>query len=194
MTLFRVVLVAFALLASPAGAQSHVKTVDTPPPDGTCSAAELALIDAAFVEAHGAIRYSLKRLAADPRHPELRRWFGTTPTKLVMSNLERIAARAAQGRPEDTACNHSSHCQNRPAAYARPSDGALGFCETFFRAADRGQDSRFGIVVHEVSHISIRTRDVAYQPQRSIILAKQDPATAAMNADSYEYLIEAIYR
>jgi hypothetical protein len=77
---------------------------------------------------------------------------------------------------------------------ALPASGSLGFCPIFFRASDRGQDSRFGIVVHEVSHISIGTRDATYQPHQVLILAKDDPATAAMNADSYEYLVETLYR
>lgn len=195
MTPFRAAaLAALVLLASPACAQLAGKAGKPAAADGTCTAEQLAQIDAAFVEARAAIHFTVERLSEDPRHPELRRWFGTTPGKLVRANLERIAARVAQGRPADTACNHPTHCRNRPAAYARPGSGSLGFCEIFFSARDRGQDSRFGIVVHEVSHISIGTRDATYQPHQVLILAKDDPETAALNADSYEYLVESLYR
>jgi hypothetical protein len=46
----------------------------------------------------------------------------------------------------------------------------------------------------EVSHISIGTVDATYQPRQVLILAKDDPAAAARNADSYEYLVESLYR
>jgi len=195
MTSFRAAALAvLVLLASSACAQTAGKPVKPDVPAGTCTAEQLAQIDAAFLEARAAIGFTVDRLSEDLRHPELRRWFGTTPGKLVRANLERIAASVAQGRPADTACNHPAFCRNRPAAYARPGTGGLGFCHFFFRAGPRGQDSRFGIVVHEVSHLSIGTVDSTYQPHQVLILAKDDPAAAARNADSYEYLVETLYR
>jgi hypothetical protein len=187
-------LAALVLLAGPVLAQAADKTGKPPAANGICSAEQLAQIDDAFVEAHTAIRFTLERLAAEPGHAELRRWFGTTPGKLVRANLQRVAARVAQGRPSDVACNHPGVCRNQFAAYARPGTGALGFCQAFFSAGSRGQDSRFGIIVHEVSHISIGTVDATYQPRQVLILAKDDPAAAARNADSYEYLVESLYR
>lgn len=188
------VLLALVLMASPACAQYQGKPGKPAIADGTCSAEQLAVIDAAFADAGAGIRFTLARLNEDPNHPELRRWFGTTPGKLIRANLERIGERVARGRPADTACNHPVHCRNRPAAYARPYNGSLGFCPFFFNARERGQDSRFGIVVHEVSHIAIGTVDATYQPHQVLVLAKDDPATAARNADNYEYLVETLYR
>ena len=200
MTPFRAAALAvLVLLGSPAcAAQFGVKENKPAAPngasDGACSAAQLAEIDAAFQEARAALRLSLERLSTDPQHPELRRWFGTTSGKLVRANLERIATRVDQGRPADTACNHPTSCRGTSFAYTRPATGALGMCPPFFRAANRGQDSRFGIVVHEMSHLAIGTRDTTYQPHQVLVLAKDDPAAAAMNADNYEYLVETLYR
>lgn len=191
---FRLALAAFVLLAVPACAQPGPKTGMPGSGDGTCTVAELAQIDAAFVEAHAAIRHSLDLLEGDPAHPALRRWFGVTTGKLVRANFERMAFRAAQGRPADTTCRHPSACQGTSFAFTRPATGALGLCEPFFRAGPRGQDSRFGILVHEISHLAAGTRDTVYQPQRVLILAKEDPEAAAMNADNYEYLVESLYR
>lgn len=186
-------LAAFVLLGSPAcAALSGVK--EGKPANGACSAEQLAQIDEAFQEARVALRSSLDHLYADPDHPELRRWFGTTRGKQVVVNLERIAVRVEQGRPADTTCNDPTSCRSTSFAFTRPATGALGMCQPFFRANRRGQDSRFGIVVHEMSHLAIGTRDATYQPQQVLALAKADPAAAAMNADNYEYLVETLYR
>lgn len=196
MTSFRAALLAvLVLFAGPALAQTKQPPGGKPPAaNGICSAEQLAQIDEAFTEAHRALLVTLARLAEEPAHPELRRWFGTTRVELVRVNLKRIAVRVAQGRPADTACNHPGVCRSQFAGYSRPASGALGFCQAFFSAGNRGQDSRLGVVVHEVSHISIGTADVAYQPRQALILAKDDPAGAARNADSYEYLVESLFR
>lgn len=183
------------LLAGPALAHpGGVKDPAQASAPGACSTAQLAEIDAAWAEAGTAVAAAVARLNADPNLPELRRWFGTTPAKFVRMNLERIAAHIARGRPADTACEHPVACREQPFAYANPGTGAIGFCRPFFQAGARGQDSRFGIVVHEVSHLAVRTRDATYQPQRVLGLAKTEPAVAAMNADSYEYFVEELFR
>ena len=46
------------------------------------------------------------------------------------------------------------------------------------------------MVVHEVSHLVLGTRDAAYQPRGAEALAKDEPRVAAMNADNYEYFVE----
>lgn len=202
-TLHAAVIASFALLAIPALtvpalAQSGDKeAMPAAARDGACSAEQLAQIDAAFGEAEAAIATTVRRLNDEPNLPELRQWFGATPAKFVRMNLERVAERVARGRPSATACNHPAMCErgeNSPFAYALPSAGSMGFCPLFFRAGARGQDSRFGILVHEMSHLAIGTRDATYQPRHVLALAKQEPATAAMNADSYEYLVETLYR
>lgn len=194
---FRALLAGLLLMASPACAQP-VKTAKPggfpPAATGICSVEQLAEIDAAFTEARAALRFTLERLAEDASHPELRRWFGTTPGKLIRVNLQRIEARVVEGRPADTTCNHPTSCRPTSFAFTRPATGALGVCAAFFRAGPRGQDSRFGIMVHEMSHLAIGTRDATYQPHQVLVLAKDDPAAAAMNADNYEYLVETLYR
>lgn len=161
---------------------------------GICTPAQLAVIDEAFAEAGPAIANAVAQLARNPELPELRIWFGSTPAKFVRRNLEAVGALVAQGRPAQTACNDMRHCGERTFGYAYPLTGAMGFCPGFFRAERRGLDSRLGVVVHEVSHIAVRTRDARYSPEGVRDLGKNEPATAAMNADSYEYFVESLAR
>jgi peptidyl-Lys metalloendopeptidase len=79
-------------------------------------------------------------------------------------------------------------------AYAAPGRGIIGLCPGFFRAAMDGYDNRWGVLVHEASHLAAGTDDFAYGPAAALILAKQDPARAARNADSYEYFVETLPR
>lgn len=185
-------LAASLLLAGSAFAQNAATPQLAAP--GACSPAQFATIDEAFADAGTAVTRAVAQLAGNPELPELRIWFGTTPAKFVRRNLVTVGDRIAQGRPVQTACNDARHCRDGIFAYAMPSTGAMGFCAAFFRTGQSGQDSRLGIVVHEVSHIAIRTRDARYQPQGARELGKTEPATAAMNADSYEYFVESLAR
>jgi peptidyl-Lys metalloendopeptidase len=55
-----------------------------------------------------------------------------------------------------------------------------------------GTDSRWGILIHEASHLAANTRDHAYRPTGALRLAKDNPARAAENADNYEYFVETL--
>ena len=94
-------------------------------------------------------------------------------------------------------CNRADACGGQTFAYVRWGGNArevMGFCAAFFRADRTGQDNQGGIVVHEMSHLALGTRDHAYQPRGAQALAKEDPLAAQMNADSYEYFAEFLPR
>jgi hypothetical protein len=129
----------------------------------------------------------------EPGHAHVQRWFGTAPPAEVAERLRRIAAWLAKPVGVQLRCNDQAGCG--PAlrmAYAAPSRGVLGLCPSFFRAGDSGYDTRWGVLIHEASHIAAGTRDHAYGPQATAILAKQDPIRAAENADNYEYFVETL--
>jgi peptidyl-Lys metalloendopeptidase len=79
-------------------------------------------------------------------------------------------------------------------AYAAAGRGLLGLCPAFFRASLTGFDSRWGILVHEVTHLAAGTRDHAYGRRAAAVLAKDEPERAAQNADNYEYFLETLPR
>ena len=70
----------------------------------------------------------------------------------------------------------------------------LGLCPPYFRARMDGVDSRWGILIHEASHIAANTRDHVYRPNGALALAKEDATRAAENADNYEYFVETLPR
>lgn len=161
---------------------------------GVCTDQHHAAIDSAYAEAARHVRTALAQLAAGEAQAEFRRWFGTAPVKPVEERLRRILAALEAGRPYDTACEQPRSCQGSVAAYAQPRTGAMGFCARFFRMPDTGLDSRFGTVVHEVSHLVADTEDIAYGPRRAEALARENPGLALRNADNYQYFVESLAR
>jgi hypothetical protein len=164
------------------------------PQAGTCNPDEARDVETAFRDAAQMVRYAIRALDENPNLPEFRRWFGAGPVAPVRRNLVIIADYLARNRPPQIACNSPAMCPRGRFAYTMNATGAMGFCELFFRARPDGYDSRAGVVIHEVSHAAARTRDVAYSVRGAAVLAKDDPASAAMNADNYEYFVESLRR
>ncbi len=167
--------------------------IDATPP-GTCSTEDAQRVEAAFVEAGRLTRNAIQALDANPELPEFRRWFGAGPTAPVRRNLVLISDYLARRRPPQIACNPPAMCPRGRFAYTMTQSGAMGFCELFFNARQDGFDTAAGIVIHEVSHAAARTRDIAYSVRGAAVLAKDDPAGAATNADNYEYFVESLRR
>lgn len=189
--MFGLSLIATPALAHPgdaAGVSKAQPGVTAAP--GICTAAELAVITEAFAVARRRLQQATAFVAERPDDPHVRRWFGSAPPKLILLNLQIIAQGVENSARYTIQCNDAVGCTEGPFAYASPYAGMLGFCAGFFRARDSGRDARFGIVVHEVSHIVIRTRDAAYFPENTEKLARENPAIAATNAESYEHFVE----
>jgi peptidyl-Lys metalloendopeptidase len=161
---------------------------------GVCTAEQAAAIEEAFVLAERRVRRALELLEAEPAAPEFRRWFGEAPVKAVRTRLALVHGALTRRRPEDMACNVPRACQGAIVAYAMPATGAMGFCPRFFRMPERGLDSRFGTVVHELSHVVADTEDFAYGPRRAEALARENPGLAVRNADNLQYFVESVER
>jgi len=162
-------------------------------PGPACAPAHDQAIEAAFVTARARMADAIALIEREPGHPQVQRWFGSAPPAEVAHRLRRTAAWLAKPAGAQPLCNDQAGCG--PAhrmAYAAPSRGLLGLCPSFFRAADSGFDTRWGVLIHEASHIAAGTRDHVYGPQAAAILAKQDPMRAAENADNYEYFVETL--
>jgi hypothetical protein len=70
-----------------------------------------------------------------------------------------------------------------------PDNIWLGGC--FFAAALTGIDSKGGIVLHEVSHLAVSTKDYSDTNEADAEnLANTDPKKALKNANNYEYFAE----
>lgn len=168
--------------------------------DGTCTDEQRVTIRRAFADARQMTNASIAALTLDAEatRPHLARFFGANPAGAVAKNFRAISA-GLDERERRLAyeCNRADSCRGNTFAYVRWGGGAretMGFCQAFFRADRTGQDSQGGIVVHEMSHLALGTRDHAYQPRGVQALAKDDPRAAQMNADSYEYFAEFLPR
>jgi hypothetical protein len=168
--------------------------------DGACTGAERVVIRRAFGDARQMTNASIAALTLEPEtvRPHLARFFGTNPPGAIAKNF-RVIAQGLEQREGRVAfeCNRADACRGSTFAYVRWGGAAretMGFCPMFFQAGRSGQDSQGGIVVHEMSHLALGTRDHAYQPRGAENLAKDDPAAAQMNADSYEYFAEFLPR
>ena len=75
-------------------------------------------------------------------------------------------------------------------AYTTHGASTVWLCDAFWRAPELGFDSKAGTIVHEHSHASSYTEDIAYTQQRAKQLALSDPDSSINNADNYEYYSE----
>jgi hypothetical protein len=113
----------------------------------------------------------------------------------------------------DIHCNDPARCRPEVAAYAqgqrrvlrdaqgqiagtyRVDEGqVIGVCPLFFRAGMQGTGTRWGILVHEATHVAAETHDHAYGRAASLALARTDGPRAAENADNYQFFVEGLAR
>lgn len=203
-----------ALCAVPAGAQSGGKPgagaappprtgapADTAAPRGTmplrfdaksCTAEDRAAVNEAFVLARERVAVGLRHVRETPDSPNVRMWFGTGPRKQITHVLDAVNRRLAQPETFTISCNDNL-CRQGPMAYTVPQESRMGFCAGFFRARLTGEDSRYGTVVHEMTHLAARTQDHIYGRTRARGLSTKQPEIATNNADSYEYFIETLF-
>lgn len=167
---------------------------------GTCSPAQRAAITQAFADARALALDAATFLEDRPQDAHVARFFGASPRK-VLAEHYRIIASGTERLPDlDLRCEDQRVCGSGGTfayimhPHAQRPRAIAGFCRPFFAAANTGQDNRAGIVIHEVSHLVLDTRDAEYQPRRAQDLAKEEPHVAAMNADNYEYFAEFLPR
>jgi len=155
-----------------------------------CSPEQRQAVDNAVVEARRRLAMAIAFVQQRPNDPYVQRWFGQGQSDTVLKTLRVTATRMDRMQEITINCNDPNTCRSQ-FAYARRTSNLLGLCQPFFRARlDGGQDNRWGIVIHEMTHIAAGTGDYAYQPRGAQVLAKEDPSRAARNADSYEYFVE----
>jgi peptidyl-Lys metalloendopeptidase len=78
-------------------------------------------------------------------------------------------------------------CEDGDYAYTYKGTTTIWLCSAFWSAPVSGSDSQAGTMVHEHSHASAYTDDIAYGSSGCRALAKTNPGQATRNADSHEY-------
>ena len=146
-----------------------------------------ANVKSAFVYAH------LNSMSVSQRQTDAlyKTWFGAyTSTRYtkVLSNWKKIM----QAFSETITYNCSGPaCQSNWYAYVY-SGGKLEvfLCNQYWGASDTGTNTKYGILIHEVSHEAASTDDHAYGQTNCQNLATNDPNKAIENADNYEFYAE----
>lgn len=177
------------LAASP---ETVARAASTPGP--RCTPEQAAIVGEAHSMARSRLREGIAFLDAQPGHPHVRRWFGDAPPKVMREVLLATLERMERRDSYQIHCNDMKACARGQMGYMRPGPQVVGVCPSFFRAGRERQDSRFGILIHEFSHLGGNTQDYVYQPRAARLLAKSNWERAANNADNYEYFIEELPR
>lgn len=182
-------------------------------PGPACTIRQIPVFNAAMVEARTRLGVAVRVVRDTPSHPGIRQWFGNAPHQVVLSALQRSAMRLANTAGFDIHCNDPDRCapniaayvqawsrtlrdaEGRPTATYRIDEGqVIGVCPPFFRARMDGTGTRWGYLVHEVTHVAAETRDHAYGRNASLALARENGMRAAENADNYRYFVETLPR
>ncbi|PWT97041.1 MAG: hypothetical protein C5B52_14560 [Bacteroidetes bacterium] len=127
-------------------------------------------------------------LSSMAKNTQYKTWFGTyTKTRFnkVKGDYQKI-----KGEFETKQFTYDltgQGCQSGVYAYTYKGGSTIWLCDAFWMAPDTGTDSRAGTLVHEHSHASAFTDDLAYGQTACKQLAKKTPAKAINNADSHEY-------
>jgi hypothetical protein len=155
-----------------------------------CTPQQNGVVEAAFADARRRVQRAIDFIDANPGHEHIRTWFGDQAkiAYLRHSYVRILAAMEPANRP--TVYCGTSDCS--VFARAWPGQDTMSVCNLFFRARNIGTDARFGVIIHEVSHLVIRTGDHAYGPANARALAARDSHTAQRNADNYEYFVETL--
>lgn len=161
-------------------------------PGPNCSAEESAVVAEAYAEARRHLDQAINFMRQRPGDPHVRRWFGEAPAGVTLATLEATAARMDRPSGVRLECNDARVCADGKIAYARLRSGRLGVCPRFFETGSGGLDSRFGTLIHEMTHIAAHTGDHAYRPSGAARIVDTNPTLAARNADNYQYFVETL--
>ncbi|CAE6430419.1 peptidyl-Lys metalloendopeptidase [Rhizoctonia solani] len=119
-------------------------------------------------------------------------WFGAWDTQraaTVASHYANIVGKASVASYDCAPAN----CEPNDYAYVFPDQAFyINLCGAFWQSTGTGTDSQGGTIIHELSHFTVNggTTDTQYGQEGCLALAKSDPASAIMNADSHQYFAE----
>jgi len=87
-------------------------------------------------------------------------WFGVPPSTIPSSVLNSL--QKSMETSIFTLYFNGAQCEDRVFAYTYYNSKTLYLCRQYFYAQDTGYNSKFGTVVHEMTHAVRNTKDIAY--------------------------------
>lgn len=143
----------------------------------------------AWNRAYSKVTASISDMSGNPSHYV--KWFGVSPTSTPWSGTFSTVKKAMEQeqfglyfKPLD--------CKRGVFAYTYVNSHIIYLCGGYVDAQAYGYDSKFGTLVHEMTHAVVGTKDLAYGVDNCLYLAKTNPSQAVMNADNYEYFVETL--
>lgn len=208
----------FAGLLSVGAAAARAADLDfaAPPKEGgggQCSDADKATIIDAYDTASMHVAEILERLKSQQSDDQSKlaamqeKYFGLTyrkRTNKIISIFEEIK-RFADGKDKVKIYCHitqqakvgASCRENVRSGWLKPrngetAEGALFFCQAFFVSSPSNSKTKWGSLLHEMSHIAARTVDYESQPTGIFALANRDDGLSAANAETYRLFAEEL--
>ncbi len=156
---------------------------------GSYTTYDVSEANAAWIKAYSKLVTGISGLTNNPSH--YYNWFGMYPTSTVWSNTFSLVKSSME---EDTfkLYFHGRHCRSNVYAYTYAGSRTIYLCGAYISAPDSGVDTKFGTLVHEMTHAVVATRDIAYGRRYARYLAQSYPSLAVENADNYEYYVETL--
>jgi len=128
---------------------------------------------------------ALRNLANDKDYAE---WFGVYSDARFQAVKGHFSAIVGDMEQKTYTYDLSGQgCPSGVYAYTHKDSTTIWTCDLFWSAPSTGTDSKAGTIVHEHSHASASTDDLAYGQAKCRQLAINDPDKAIRNADSHEY-------
>jgi hypothetical protein len=129
---------------------------------------------------------ALDGLANDADYVE---WFGVHTAArfdIVKQTFSKVKSRM-ESTVFEYQLDPGPSCRDNTYAYTHSGDTKIYLCALFWSAPATGTDSKAGTVLHEHTHASASTDDLAYGQTNCRALARSKPDDAIKNADNYEY-------
>ena len=121
-------------------------------------------------------------------------WFGSQYTSYistVQGNYNKLYS--AMTTKSFTLYFYGPSCKTNVFAYTYFNSQTIYLCSAYVNAPwNNGHDTKYGTLVHEMTHAVAYTEDLAYGEYDIKNLAALDPRKAIQNADNYEYFVEVI--
>lgn len=136
-----------------------------------------------------------------------KKWFGPfntagkTKVEAVLKEIHRgecpgyLVNRAAPGTYTSDTLAYIIHNPSYNQGYQRCTAAQhfchqMYLCPRFWQLPEKGVNSRVGVFIHELTHSYTYTKDIKYGRADCQTLAKNKPADALNNADSYRFYCE----
>ena len=119
-------------------------------------------------------------------------WFGGDDAnryRTVRNHFEAIKRKLTTPHTYDLS---PDDCSASATAYTYPGSDTVYLCRPWFSKPATGEDSKFGVFVHEWSHAVAGTTDFAYNRDEVLALAANRPNDAIRNAENHEFFVETL--